>query len=359
MERRRSEEDTDDRMIRISRCGSGDIDDVVRFIDTYWKPGHALVKCRRLLDWQHRDPDGRGYSFVVARRRDDGVVLGILGYIPTRRFDAALGGDSVIWLTTWKVRDDANVAGLGLLLLQYLTNTERHLAIGALGLNRGTVPIYEALGYHVGEMEHYVRGNAAVEAFELATLNSVIAPPLSDTTPLQARRLISDEEFDALEWVPPDAAVPRKTPEYFRTRYARHPIYAYLVLALHDAGAPAALMAARTAEHRGRRALRIVDFAGPDEVLGRAGPVVQALLEQVDAEYADVYNTGIGCSVFERAGFRRIDPDGPDIVPDHFEPFERRNVRLWFSLKGSRRRAVLFKGDADQDRPNRVPPSCP
>jgi hypothetical protein len=344
--------------VSISRCGSGDIDDVVRFIDTYWESGHALATCRPLLDWQHREPDGRGYSFVVARRPHDGAVLGILGYIPTRRFDRALDSDSVIWLSTWKVRDDANIAGLGLLLLQYLTKTEPHRAIGALGLNRETAPIYEALGYSVGELQHYVRPNHTVEAFELAMLDAVSSPPRCDGTRLRARRLMRDEDFEAFAWTPPQGRVPRKTSEYFRMRYARHPVYAYQVIALQDAGAPAGLMAVRTAEHGGRRALRIVDFLGSDDVLVRTGPVVQTLLEEVDAEYADVYNIGIGHSVFERAGFRCIDPDGSDIVPDHFEPFERRNVRLWFSLKGSRH-GVLFKGDADQDRPNRVPHLCP
>ena len=40
-----------------------------------------------------------------------------------------------------------------------------------------------------------------------------------------------------------------------------------------------------------------------------------------------------------------------DIVPNHFEPFERRNATVRFALK-SERPAVLFKGDGDQDRPN-------
>lgn len=342
-----------DRVFSIGRCGARDIEDVIGFIARYWKADHALATCRSLIDWQHRDPDGRGYAFVVARRRADHAVLGILGYISTRRFDAALDTDNVIWLTTWKVRDDAEIAGLGLLLLQYLTKTEPHVAIGAVGLNRATLPIYEAFGYRVGELQHYVRVNATARGFELATLNSVSSPPLSNGAPLQARRLTQTEEFDALEWVPPAGRVPRKTPAYFRARYARHPVYAYLVIALLDRGAPAGLMAARTAEHGRRRALRIVDFLGSDDVLARIGPVVQALLEEVDAEYADVYNAGTDCSVFARAGFRRIDPDGVEIVPDHFEPFERRNVRLWFSLKGLPHE-VLFKGDADQDRPNRV-----
>jgi hypothetical protein len=124
-------------------------------------------------------------------------------------------------------------------------------------------------------------------------------------------------------------------------------------VALLDARAPVGLMVLRTVEHSGRRALRIIDFLGADSLLACAGPVVQTLVEERDAEYADVYNTGIDGAVFEQAGFRRIDPDGPEVVPDHFEPFERRNVRLWFSVSGTGH-PVLFKGDADQDRPNRV-----
>jgi hypothetical protein len=339
--------------VSISRCGAADIEDLTRFIDEHWKAGHVLAASRPLLDWQHRHPDDRGYSFIIARRDD--ALIGMLGYIPTRRFDAALRSDCVIWLTMWKVREDADVAGLGLLLLQYLTKSEPHVAIGALGLNPATIPLYRALGYQVGELEHYVRPSAAAARFELCTLMPGPLPPPSAGMPLTARRLEHDHEFVALESVSP-ASVPRKTPEYFRTRYARHPAYTYIVLALLDAGVPAGLMAARTAEHDGRRALRIVDFLGPEGVLARTGPVVQALLEEFDAEYADVYNSGIDRAAFERAGFRRIDPQGPESVPDHFEPFERRNIRLWFSLKGPPN-VVLFKGDADQDRPNRVPVS--
>ena len=159
-----------------------------------------------------------------------------------------------------------------------------------------------------------------------------------------------DDDFGAIAWALPDGRVPRKTPEYFCRRYARHPIYRYIVLAVLDGGAEAGLMAARIAEHGGRRALRIVDFLGARDLLARTGPTVQALLEEFDAEYADVYNAGIDGEVFARAGFAPVDPEGADVVPDHFEPFERRNVRLWFALKGPQ--PVLFKGDGDQDRPS-------
>ena len=320
----------------IDRCRPEDIEDVIRFLDQHWKAGHVLTRCRALLDWQHRDRDGGGYSFVLARRREDHALLGVLGYLATRQFDASLAKDNVVWLTIWKVRDDAGIPGLGLALLQFLTGCEPHAAIGALGLNPGTLPIYRQLGYRVGELDHYVAPASTATNQRLAT-----------------RRLVRDDEFQTLERLPLRAGVPVKTAEYLRARYARHPVYAYVITALLEDGRPVGVLVTRPAEHDGRRALRIVDFLGSDSLLARTGPVVQGLLADLGADYADVYNTGIDRAVFERAGFRRIDPDGPEIVPDHFEPFERRNVRLWFSLSGAPD-AVLFKGDSDQDRPNRV-----
>jgi hypothetical protein len=340
--------------LTIGRCSGADIDAVVRFIDTHWKRSHALVVSRRLLDWQYRNPDG-SYSFVVARR--DREVLGIVGYIATRRFDAGLADDNVIWLTTWKVRDDAGVAGLGLALLQRVAAEEPHVAIGAIGFNPGTRPIYEALGFRVGELQHYVMANRAMRPLMLASISETIPTPTPGTRRLTARPLTQGEEFDRLsrDMAQTTAVVPRKTVRYFHGRYVCHPVYTYRVLALDDGAAVVGLLAARTAEHEGRRALRIVDFAGPPDMLARIGDVVEELVRAEAAEYADVYNAGIDSRLFAEAGFVRIDPDGNDIVPDHFEPFDRRNVRLWFSLKGGGS-AVLFKGDADQDRPNLVTP---
>jgi hypothetical protein len=200
---------------RIYRCKAEDIEDVSRFIDEYWKPGHVLTRCRPLLDWQHKDADGDGYAFVLARRQHDGAVLGILGYLATRRFDAALADDTVIWLTIWKVRDDAGIPGLGLALLQFLTKSEPHVAIGALGLNPATLPIYRALGYRAGDLCHYVRPNAAVETFGIATLTPLPPPAAAETAiPLQIRRLTRDEDFRTIGSIPRRAGMPgtRSTP---------------------------------------------------------------------------------------------------------------------------------------------------
>ena|SRR2546422_6141436 len=337
--------------VTIGRCGREDIEDVVRFIDEHWARGHALVTSRTLLDWQHRNADG-GYSFVVARR--DGVVIAILGYISTKRFDPALADDNVVWLTTWKVRDDADVAGLGIALVQHLAAEEPHVGIGAIGLNPATRPIYQALGYRVGELQHYVLPNSLVRRFALATLTPA-SLRADGTAPLTAISLSDEEAFEQLAEFPGSTTgIPRKTPRYFYARYAAHPLYVYRVVALADGEAIVGLVAARIADHAGRKAVRVVDFLGQPRLIARIGGAVQSFIQAHDAEYADVYNVGIEPATFECAGFRRVDPDGPDVVPDHFEPFERRNVRLWFSIKTAAE-PLLFKGDADRDRPNAVP----
>ncbi len=341
----------------LGLCRADDLRDLLRFLDEHWKRGHAFTVCRPLLDWQHREDDA--YSFVLARRERDGELLGILGFLPTRRFDPALADDNTVWLTMWKVREDAADAGLGLRMLRFLTDAERHVAVGAITVNRATQPIYARLGYRVGELRHYVLPNLDVAQFELAAIDrAMLRPPEAD----DASRTVAAVAFDAGDLlggamsfdVPTGRrSVPRKTARYFAGRYLRHPVYRYGVYALLERAAPSALMATRLAEHEGRRALRIVDYVGPAELFARAGRAIREIIGQQGAEYADVYNTGIDPGVFARAGFAHVDPEGGMVVPDHFEPFERRNVRLWFSMK-SGTEPVLFKGDADQDRPNVV-----
>jgi hypothetical protein len=344
--------------VSISRCVHSDVDDVRRFIDEHWKHDHVLATSRELFDWQYRDRDGAGYALFLARRNSDAAVIGLLGYIPTRRFDAALSSSNVVWLSVWKVRDDGDVSGLGLQLLRAVRDSEPHCGIGAVGLNPATTPIYRALGYRVGELDHYVFVNERLEAFRLARLSAgfVVPRSVSQSAPLDMRVLSGPEEFASFNFEADQTSIPVKSGQYFRARYAEHPFYRYSLIGLADRGRAAGLLAVRTAEHAGTRALRIVDYAGETGVLTRIGPIVQRLLTEHQAEYADLYNAGIDPAMFQQAGFARVDPDGPDIVPDHFEPFEARNVRLWYSFKGSSasRAPVLFKGDADQDRPNRL-----
>ena len=341
-------------MFTIRRCRTSDVPDVLAFLDAHWKPRHIFTLDRALFDWQYARPDRPGeYSIAIARRDADSSLVGMLGFLPTRRFDPALAADNAIWLALWKVRDDIATGPLGLKLLTDVTDHEPHSSVGVIGFQAPAAAIYRALKYQVGELQHYVLPNPDVSTFALAAFERAPSKPIPDTTftTVAVDQNNFSEAVAGLELGVRDSLTPRKTPDYFRARFLQHPTYRYLCFVLRRGDRPAALLACRVASHHGRQALRVVDFIGPDDAVPALGALVLEQIRRQGAEYADIHNWGIDPSLFEAAGFSRVDPDGPDIVPNHFEPFERRNAPVRFALK-STRPAVLFKGDGDQDRPN-------
>jgi len=277
----------------------------------------------------------------------------MLGYLPTRRFDPALADHNAIWLALWKVRDDIAAGPIGLQLLNDVTAGEPHASIGVIGFQPAAAAIYSALKFQVGELRHYVLPNPDVSAFELASFERRPNRRVPDTNLTAVA--VDDTTFSAtvagLDLGSRNQQLPFKTPAFFRSRYLQHPRYRYETFALRRGDRPIGLLATRVAAHGERRALRVVDYIGADDLVPALGRLILDQVRRHGAEYADILNWGIDSAWFEAAGFSPIDPSGPDIVPNHFEPFERRNAPVRFALKADRP-AVLFKGDGDQDRPN-------
>jgi hypothetical protein len=344
-------------MVTIGRCRKDDVADVLDFIGAHWKPGHIFTLHRQLFEWQHaRRDQSDDYSFAIARSSDRELV-GVLGYMSTCQFDPALAAANTIWLALWSVRDDWKASGVGLRLLKFVVDQEAASSgmVGVIGFAESVRPLYEAMGFRVGELRHYVMLNPDVGTFELARFSPAatadagirVAPGAVRATPLtrDGNRQVA---------VTGRAQIPAKTAAYFRARYLNHPVYQYRCDVVERDGHAIGLVATRLAEHEHRKALRIVDYFGPDDDVPSIGALIRAQVRDAGAEFADVYNWGIDADLFRRAGFTEVRPEGPDIVPDHFEPFERRNIRIRFAVKTSRP-VVLFKGDGDQDRPNRLP----
>ena len=345
-------------MVTIRRCQTSDVPDVLAFLDANWKPGHIFTVDRSLFDWQYslRDRPGE-YSIIVARRDADRAMIGMLGYVPTRHFDPALASHNSIWLALWKVRDDAAAGPVGLRLLSYVTENEPHVSIGVVGFQPEVSAIYTALKFEVGQLQQYVLPNPDVSTFELASFARPPFRPIPDAglTSAAVDNANFAEAVAGLEFGTRNVQIPHKTPDYFRARYLQHPIYRYPSYVLRRNDRPIGLLATRVAAHAGRCALRVVDFVGPDDAVPGLGALVLAQVRRLGAEYADLHNWGIDPALFEAAGFSRVNPDGPDIVPNHFEPFERRRAPIRFAVRTALP-AVLFKGDGDQDRPNQSPP---
>lgn len=340
-------------MIRLEFCGLDEADELMAFIRNHWSPNHALSRSRRLLDWQHRDEAAGRYNVLLART-DSGEIVGMIGFIPSSRYDPALASDrETIWLTTWRALD-GHSAGLGLLLLREIERRLRPRWIGTVGLNEQIRGIYAAMGYRTGELTRSYRLNDLINDRRLVTGPTGAARPPEGGARATLRRVTAAGFASDVRTLECDAPgqVPAKTPELFRSRYLEHPFYEYQVYLAED-GASQALIVMRACEHQGATALRWVDYLGDRSLLASIGPAIDELMREQGAEFVDYYHVG-DLPELEQAGFARLDPAGALIIPAYFEPFEPVNVRILYALKGTGDVLSLGKGDADQDRPNEI-----
>lgn len=341
-------------MTDVRFCRHADIGDVRQFIDQYWAPNHILSWHDGLIDWQHKTANS--YNFVIATNAA-GQIAGLLGFIPTTQFDAALGDeDRVLWVALWKLRDGIQEAGLGLRLLRFLTSSIPHQGIGVLGINPSHPPMYRALGFMTGMLGHFYLPRRSSGPFSIATFpDGPPATSLSSGTTLAAATA-PDLDNVACALGARRRMAPAKSPRFFARRYLSHPVYRYRVHIVLRDGQPAGLLASRIAEHNGARCLRLVDYWGDPEAFTGLGEAVLALVEDSGAEYADfLYAASAEPDLPLRAGFLRLEPQGGIIVPNYFEPFMSRNVQISYAYRGAvGTDFVLCRADGDQDRPTKV-----
>ena len=132
-------------------------------------------------------------------------------------------------------------------------------------------------------------------------------------------------------------------------------MYAYSFFAVIDRdGRIAAILIARVCGDGQADCLRIVDLIGDAAYLACVRTQIQALLQSENYEYVDFLEIGLEDQLLRNGGFfdRSKYPDV--IVPNYFEPFLRENVDLDCAFKTVVHDAkfIIFKADADQDRPN-------
>jgi hypothetical protein len=335
-------------MADIRICRDDDIAAVMTFIDQHWRKHHVLATSRKLMDWQYRQAGGH-YNFVLALEGDD--LLAILGFIPVDRYDRALQERAAVWLALWKLRGDVKVAGLGLRMLRFLDRTHGTKTIAVNGINAAHPPMYQALGYRTGILRHSYIFNPNFGSNALAILDPAGVVP----APRPGQAVMREMNLQSLQQLHLRTADQNKSPVYFAERYLRHPFYRYHVH-LFSHGSLQALLATRVARHGNAAALRIVDFLGDVNVLAQIGGCLDDLMQLHGAEYVDFMNSGIPQGLLAQAGFAELDFDGPLIIPNRFEPLDRKNHRVFFAIKsGDISEPLIFRADGDQDRPNLLP----
>lgn len=352
--------------IIIRQARKADLDRIVDYLRDYWRVDHVFVQSPELLVWQHQDPDDDELlNYALAERIEDeqSELLGLLGFMPFRRFDAAASWRALS-LAIWHVRTDAGTPGLGLQLLSWITKRKKPDFIAAIGITAIVEPIYTAYGYALGRLEQAALfGPWSTEG---------IASGIPDTS---RGEILPDSDVDlirvdltatpALRANIDDlgaAVLPPKSWAYLSGRFLTHPAYQYEVWAIRIKANVSLVIVLRRVEVETaaglRTILRIVDMIGPSEPLARAGAVLQELCRTAMADYLDIVHYGIDQDILSTAGFVAQNETNELILPNYFEPFEQKRVTISIAFKAlgntSDLPVRLMRADSDQDRPNRL-----
>ena len=73
------------------------------------------------------------------------------------------------------------------------------------------------------------------------------------------------------------------------------------------------------------------------------------ILKENDYEYIDMLCSGIKEKYLNFSSFIKKDNNDEVIIPNYFDPFVKKNVKIFYEK--SSKNLILFKGDADADRP--------
>lgn len=343
--------------VRLELARASDEADIRAFLDAHWRKGHVFVTDPELMRWQHEDATAGRLNFLLARREEDGALLGLLGYIPMARFhDRAQWSETA--LAIWKVREDAFAPGLGIQMLKWLQRETAPDLLFAIGLSDMVVPMYRALGFRTGTMEHWALFPEQEREQRVASGVPAIAfAPLPAQAGVGLRPLGPDspaEMIDAVD-VLGQACMPRKSWAYVMARYLSHPWYPYDVQGIVVDGALRGVIVWRKVAAPGGALLRIVDMIGDEAAFARCGPALRTVLAQEGADYIDIVQHGIADDALRDCGFIQRDEHDGLVLPNYFAPFVASNVDVTFAykLRAPMESPVrLLRGDSDQDRPN-------
>lgn len=335
----------------IHFCKYNELPELQNFIDKHWRKGHVLSYSKELFEFQHKLPGKDYYSFVIAKNTKSNEIDAVYGYIETCIYDITRTIPNIGWGAVWKVRDDVQnkeIGKLGLKMLKFILKKSDIETFAALGISKTHKDIAISLNCKVGETEHYYIVNNAYT-------NYVVAKnPESRTMTSSDDNLELTSVDDISNYSISKNDNPFKNISYFIGRYQNHPFFKYNFWLVKNNRDVVAIFVIRKINVVGRDIFRIIDFIGSIPAGKSMLQSVQNILQENNAEYVDCINAGLPINMFTDLGFAIAPHNDSVVIPEHLDPLEHRYVPLEFEYMDEDMNLIIFKGDGDQDRPNRV-----
>lgn len=325
----------------IRYAEKADIHAIKEFIDENWKKNHILVREKGFFEWQYTSDK---LDFVLGLD-ENGNIQGMLGFISYSNDE-----NRDIATSMWKANPGTGF--LGVKLLMFIQKNEKYRTLFSPGINVGTSEgIYQRMGIATGKMNQWYRLRKQ-DSYDIAKVVNADIPEISADQICDMQQYTDyysfEKDFNHAKYVSKDT-VPYKSVEYLKRRYFEHPDYVYQIWGAKMDAETQAIVVLRIQEYNNSRVLRFVDYIGEYSLLSYMTSFFDKLLEEVQAEYIDMYEKGLSDEILRVSGWTKLD-ESENIIPNYFSPFEQCNVDINYCTTDEA--IVLFRGDGDQDRPN-------
>ena len=340
-----------DELYEIRLATIDDVDAIMDFIRREWNENHILASNRELFLWQYGCTEygnNRDINVLLMTSRSNGEVVGMQGFVRySEKRECSQISTAII-----KISSQVKIPMAGVELIKRQTGFTGSSGCFASGVNPKTIlPIYDKLFKHkTGIMQQYYVLNTGITEYKIADIKKNLTSAYTDagyslsyieTMEELKRRFEIERCYDRL---------PVKSEQYFKKRYFEHPIYQYMVYEIINSNKHCVgVIFTREICVNEAKILRIVDYRGNLRELGYIGNCLDGLMVDNGYEYIDLMASDLDETMMKRSGFVLLTSEDPNIIPNHFEPFERKNIRIYYHQSVD---VVIFKADGDQDRPN-------
>lgn len=336
-----------DEEYNIRIANNQDVDRIMYFFLHNWNKNHILANDKKFFQYEFcRD---NRVNFIIAEKKKEMTIEAVWGFYQYNNEKGKIDIAGGPWAVS---KNKDNLPFLGVELLNRAHDILNFRARIGIGDNPNSSGIYHRRieKSYVGKVNHfYIIGD--YEEFKIAVINerypnryktydNISYEMIYDTDSL--RKYVELKEYKE--------SIPYKNLEYLEHRYLKHPCYKYSLFGVKKDNLPVMCIIAREVYAEGRKILRIVDCIGIRNCIRYCGELFNTLKK--DYEYIDMYNYGIEIECAKEAGFTLKSEYSNNIIPNYFEPFLKQNVDIYYS--STCENFYVYKGDADQDRPNRM-----
>lgn len=333
-----------DKVYKIRLARVSETEKVMRYISEDWRHGHIMSVNKELFLHEFNPTGNDRLNLVIAVRKDNGQIDGMLGFIP-----ASDTASPDLWGSIWKIRK-GSMMFLGNEIMKRLLDIAPHRYYASVGINIATTGklVNKTMGYYVGRLHHWYILNNNIEykiariyeekktGFKNSQIQIIAAQNINDVDRCFNYSVLND-------------ALPFKDRWYIKRRYFDYPINKYEIYLVGGEKADA-LLVMKPVNVNGSKAARIIDFIGNKNEIGNLGNFLHEKIVGNDYEYVDFYENGFSKALIRESGFTERLEDDKNIIPNYFTPFEQKNVEIYFHSPFTE--YTFCKGDGDQDRPN-------